>query len=452
MEWLQSVFADFQWRSWIGLVLAVGLSIGASLVFSWLVQGGIRFVANRDDWPAMLARRLTLPLRVTVFLVGGFVALAVTMPEREWRAAAEHGLKIALIASVAWLLGSLVMFVADLSTARYPRDMDNRHVRRLHTQLQVFQRVAIVIIAVVAVGAILLTFPDVQTIGASMLASAGLASIVAGLALQSVLANLFAGMQLAVTGAIHVDDIVVVENEWGRIKRITLSYVVVEVWDSRTLVLPCTYFTTQPFENWTKEGNELLGTVDFDLDWRVSTTRMRERLEQITAHSELWDGRTSILQVLDAVGGLVRIRCVISAADAAKLYDLRCLVREKLVLWVQAENAAALPVQRFEYVDPEAPAPLVLTEPIAVVDRAVDAAEGMFSGSPEAEERAAVFTQTLDVEAVERELAHEFGYVGVDRERELVASTGAIHKVAGRGGEGVDFGSADGGSGGEGGR
>jgi hypothetical protein len=195
-------------------------------------------------------------------------------------------------------------------------------------------------------------------VGASLLASAGLVSVVVGVAAQSTLANVFAGIQLAFSDAIRIDDVVVVDGQWGRIDEITLSYVVVHLWDDRRLVLPSGYFTKEPFENWTRRTSELLGTVELDLDWRVDVDGLRTHLDAVLAGTARWDGRSQALQVTDAVGGLVRIRVLVSAVDASALFDLRCHVRERLVAWAR-DHDAAMPRRRVELVAAaEAPAPL----------------------------------------------------------------------------------------------
>ena len=192
----------------------------------------------------------------------------------------------------------------DAALQRYRIDVaDNRHARRVRTQVQVLRRITVAILVLCAIAAILLTFPSARALGASLLASAGLISIVAGLAAQSSLANVFAGLQLAFTDAIRVDDVVVVADEWGRIEEITLTYVVVHVWDDRRLILPSTYFTTTPFENWTRRAADLLGTVELDVDWEVPVEAMRAELTRLLQDTDLWDRRVGILQVTDAVGG-----------------------------------------------------------------------------------------------------------------------------------------------------
>ena len=220
---------------------------------------------------------------------------------------------------------------------------DNRTARRMRTQVLILRRLTVSVVVVVALGAALLSFPGVRAVGASLLASAGLISVVAALAAQSTLANVFAGVQLAFSDAIRLDDVVIAEEEWGWIEEITLSYVVVRLWDDRRMVLPSTYFTSTPFQNWTRRSSELLGAVELDVDWGVDVGAMRTELARVVGSTELWDGRTQVLQVTDAVGGVVRVRALVTAVDAGTLFDLRCHVREQLVSWVQREDAPRAP-------------------------------------------------------------------------------------------------------------
>ena len=265
----------------------------------------------------------------------------------------------------------------------------DRRWRRVRTQVTVLRRLAIAVVVILGGAAILMTFPSFSDIGTTVFASAGVLSVVAGLAAQTSLGAVFAGMQIAFSGAIRVGDVVQLENGqwWGRIEEITLSYVVVRLWDERRLVLPCTYFTTEPFENWTRSATEIMGTVEFDVDFSVPFNDMRAELDRLLAHSELWDGRRGVLQVTDAVGGVVRVRIVVSAPNAGALFDLRCAVREGMVDWVQHDGCCRRSASK-----PPTPSPNPSTR------RDDDGetrrvASGMFSGSPEAEERAREFDE-----------------------------------------------------------
>jgi small-conductance mechanosensitive channel len=386
-------------------VFAVALVAVAASVFvvSAIASVVVRAVARKRDWAGILIRRARWPFRTVLLAAGLWVAIAIAFPDEPWRPAFDHAMLIALIAAGAWLTAQALLFLADVGERRYDVGVsDNRLARKVHTQLQVVRRLAVVVVVLVAIGAILLTFDGVRAVGASLLASAGIASIVAGLAAQSVLANVFAGVQLAFSEAIRVDDVVVVEGEWGRIREITLTYVVVMTWDERTVVLPCTYFTTKPFQNWTKYGSALIGSVELDVDWRVSTDAMREELDRVLEGTDLFDGRTKVLQVTEATGGLVRVRVLVSANDSAALWDLRCLVREELVEWVREHGSEALPAQRVLVNEPVGEATGegradAAAEPRLPAEPAPRERAGLFSGSEEAEQRASEFTAAIPV-------------------------------------------------------
>ena len=338
----------------VSLLAAVVIAYLAATFLAILV----RRVARRSAVAADLTRRSRKPMRAVLLVVAVWIALRLSTDPADWTRTAEHVLLIAFIITVAWLIGSLAFVLEDAALQRYRIDVaDNRHARRIRTQVQVLRRLTVAVLVVCAIAAILLTFPPARALGASLLASAGLISIVAGLAAQSSLANVFAGMQLAFTDAIRVDDVVVVDQQWGRIEEITLTYVVVHIWDDRRLILPSTYFTTTPFENWTRRAADLLGTVELDVDWEVPVEAMRAELNRLLQDTDLWDHRVGILQVTDAIGGVVRVRALASAVDAPTLFDLRCYVREGLVGWLQSEAPQALPKTRWEGSPPSAPAP-----------------------------------------------------------------------------------------------
>ncbi|MBT2517917.1 mechanosensitive ion channel family protein [Streptomyces sp. ISL-90] len=391
------------WQSWSAFAIAVLAVVAAVLIVSAIASAIIRAIARRRDWANILIRRVRWPFRVMLLVVGLWIAVAVAFARQDWRPAVDHALLIAVIAAGGWLACEAFLFLTDVGMQRYRVDVaDNRLARRARTQLAVVRRLVVVVVVVVAFGVILFTFESVRALGASVLASAGVISIVAGLAAQSVLANLFAGIQLAFSDAIRVDDVVVVEGEWGRIEEITLNYVVVGLWDDRRLVLPCTYFTSQPFQNWTRTTSQLLGSVELDLDWRVSPAAMRDHLDAVLERTDLWDGRAKVLQVTDAVGGLVRVRILVTAIDAPTLFDLRCFVREEMVHWIQqtqpeAEPAQRLLLQRGGEVGRTDAAPKPESAPAHDHGAGDGDRSGLFTGTPQAEERAAQFTQAIPV-------------------------------------------------------
>lgn len=387
-------------RGWVFLLVLTLLTLAAAIVVLVLVELVVRLTATRQPWTAVLLRHTRPALRLLLVVVAVQVAVSLAAPASRFSEAIDRILTIGVIGLFAWLLVETVDFAFEGGKGRFPIGAEaTRAARRAHTQLTFLQRLATVIIIVVGVSAALLTFPQMQALGASLLASAGLAGIVAGLAAQSTLSNVFAGVQIAFSDAIRVDDIVIVEGEWGRIEEITLTYVVVRIWDDRRLVVPSTHFTSTPFENWTRTGSELLGSVELDLDWRVSPAAMRSRLAEILDGTPLWDRRVSVLQVSDATSGLVRVRILVSAADAGSLFDLRNYVREQLVEWVQLESPGAMPRTRVLMVDTES-----ADDAAPEVDPADESARRqLFSGTPEAQQRAEqMLAPSADPEAPSR--------------------------------------------------
>ncbi len=380
---------------WLAFGIALGIGVGSAIAVALVVHIALRLAGRRLAWARSLVESARRPFWTLLLLGGLWSGAAPTLNTKDWWPAASHLFTIGAIATLAWFLVALVNYVANLALGRHRLDVPNNIVaRRLRTQTLIMRRLVTALIVVIAIGAALFTFNEVRALGASILASAGIISVVAGLAAQSVLANMFAGIQLVYSNALRVDDVIVAEGEWGRVEEITLSYVVLRLWDDRRLVLPCTYFTTTPYQNWTRQGSELLGSVEFDLDWRVSPSRMREHLKAVLAETPLFDGRTSVLQVTDATGGTVRVRILATAKDAPTLWDLRCYVREAMLLWIQNEMPDAAPAQRVLIGDRAAAAAPAAKTPArgkkaAPAEHPSD--EGLFTGSLQAVERASLF-------------------------------------------------------------
>ncbi|MDP9027315.1 MAG: mechanosensitive ion channel family protein [Actinomycetota bacterium] len=386
----------FALRSWPSFAVAAIAALIVGIILVGVVALVVRGVSRRRQWQGDPVAQLRMPFRALVIVILVWIAFTITWPVASSMRSIDHGFQIVTIVAGGWFVAAILGALLSHAMGRYRVDVsDNRVARRVRTQLAIVRRLVYVVVAIVVLGAVLLTFPGVQAAGASVLASAGVVSVIAGLAAQSTLANVFAGIQLAFSDAIRVDDVVVVDTQWGRIEEITLSYVVVHIWDDRRLVLPSTYFTTTPFENWTRTSSELLGSVDFDLDWRVSPARMRDELDAMMAEAPLWDGRVKVLQVTDAVGGRVHVRVLVSAKDAPTLFDLRCFVRERMIDWLQRETPEALPVQRVQVEGAAAPVARPARKPARDADPGQP--EGLFTGSPEAEERARGFTGSMPI-------------------------------------------------------
>jgi small-conductance mechanosensitive channel len=256
--------------------------------------------------------------------------------------------------SVAWLIIKLTSVFEEFILDRYKIDVrDNLRARRVHTQIQILRKVVIVIVGVLALGIILMTFSKARQLGTSILASAGIVGIIVGLAAQRSIATLFAGLQMAVTQPIRIDDVVIVENEWGRIEEITLTYVVVRIWDLRRLIVPITYFLEKPFQNWTRVSADLLGTVFLYVDYTVPMQAVRDELQRILQGSELWDGKVCVLHVTNATERAVELRALMSAPDSSSAWELRCHVREKLIGFIQENYPDGLPQLRAKVEQPD---------------------------------------------------------------------------------------------------
>lgn len=333
---------------WQWLVLTASAVAGVVLVHV-LLTALVRRVIRNTLFGRDLLHRTKRPARVTLVLLVLLVAEAGAPLEPSVRGIVRHTTGLALMASAAWLTVVVAFVVQDVMLRRYRLDVpDNLRARRIHTQVLVLRRITVLAVTIVTAGAMLMTFAHIRTVGASILASAGVAGLVVGVAARSTLGNLVAGIQIAFTQLVRLDDVLVVEDEWGRVEEMTLTYVVVRLWDERRLVLPISYFVTTPFENWTRRNADLLGTVELHVDHSVPMDAMRAELERILEASDLWDGRAWTLQVVDAGPKTLTVRALMSARDAPTAWDLRCEVRERLVAWLRRDEPSALPRFRME--------------------------------------------------------------------------------------------------------
>jgi small-conductance mechanosensitive channel len=254
-----------------------------------------------------------------------------------------------LIAAVSWLLANCVNGFGNAVIAAHPVSVaDNLNARRIHTQARVLTRTVVGLIVLVGGALMLMTLPGVRQVGASLLASAGMVGIIAGFAARPVLGNMIAGLQIGLTQPIRLDDVVVVEGEWGIIEEITGAYVVVRIWDQRRLVVPLQYWVEKPFQNWTRNSAELIGTVFLWVDYRMPLQPLREVLKTACEASPDWDHRFCLLQVTEAGERAVQLRALVTAASGPKAWDLRCHVREALLDFMQREYPQFLPRVRAE--------------------------------------------------------------------------------------------------------
>jgi small-conductance mechanosensitive channel len=227
------------------------------------------------------------------------------------------------------------------------RKEDDLKERKIRTQLIFVRKVVIIIIVMVTLSIILLSFENVRKIGAGLLTGVGIGSIIIGFAAQRSLANFLAGMQVAFTQPIRIDDVLVVEGEWGRVEDITLTYVVIAIWDQRRLILPITYFIEKPFQNWTRTTSQILGTVFLYVDYTISVDDLRNELGRLLKTTKLWDKRVGILQVTDAKEHSIELRALVSARNSSDAFDLRCYIRENLLKYVSETMPQSLPQTRY---------------------------------------------------------------------------------------------------------
>ncbi len=281
-------------------------------------------------------RRCRRPLKYAIPLLILNFALPLLNAPPELNYLFDHAFHILFITTLSWVIISLVPVGEDVILSRYNiLDSDNLRARKIHTQIQLIRKVLMSVLLILTAGYILMRFDQFRRLGTGILASAGLVSLIAGLAAQKIFANFLAGIQIAFTQPIRLDDVVVVENEWGRISEITLTYVVVKLWDERDLVLPISYFIEKPFQNWTRTTASLLGTVFIYADFAVPADDVRMELERVVKGSDRWDGRVCSLQVTNMSEHALELRALMSASDSSKLWDLRCEVRERLVGYIQ---------------------------------------------------------------------------------------------------------------------
>jgi len=340
-----------QWRLtvWlVGLPLLLGL-IGHFLLFKLVRKIARRTGSAIDD---LIVKHCYKPLlwTIVVFVIRLTLSTAlIEKSEEERLAGVNHLLSLVLIGVVSWLLIRIVSVLEEYVVSRFQVDVkDNLRARKIHTQLRVLKRIVVITVGVVALASMLMTFPKVRQLGTAMLASAGIIGIVVGMAAQRTIGAFIAGLQIAFTQPIRVDDVVIVENEWGRIEEITLTYVVVRIWDLRRLIVPITYFIERPFQNWTRVTADILGAVFLYADYTVPVDAIREEFQRLLKESELWDGKVCVVQVTNTSERAVEVRALMSASDASAAWGLRCHVREKLVDFIRTKYPQALPRFRAE--------------------------------------------------------------------------------------------------------
>lgn len=340
---------------WAELVGALwrGLSVAALGAWAWLLwrvtaalEVGLQQLSRKSAtlWDDVLLGVLGRGLRVLAPVLGALWALPLAgFPPAvsDW---VRTGSGLVLIGAIGWFLIQAVQIAQQMVLSRFDiTQPDNLAARKVHTQVKVLARVLYVLIGLLTIASALMLFEEVRRLGTTLLASAGVVGIILGFAAQRTVANLFAGFQLALTQPIRVDDVVIVEGEWGRIEEITLTYVVVRIWDDRRLIVPLSYFIERPFQNWTRTSAEILGSVFVWTDYTVPVHELRDAVRKIVDSCPDWDRRFWNLQVTDATDRAVQLRVLATAADASKAWNLRCEIREKLIAHLQTHYPHCLP-------------------------------------------------------------------------------------------------------------
>lgn len=338
-------------------VIAVCVALTMALAVHALTFRLLARFRHKDMVSSPLLRIIVTRLRRPALWITLLTALAIVLQfvgiEEPLLGTVRKALAIAGFLALGWLMISCVYLFEDAMLLRYDASVeDNLKARRVRTQLQLMRRMVIILLLIIDAGLILSLFRDSQAwhYGAGLLASAGLASLVLATAAKSTASNLLAGLQIALTEPIRLDDVVIVEGEWGRIEEITTTYVVVAIWDYRRLVVPLTYFIETPFQNWTREHAALMGTSFLYVDYSIPVQALREEFFRLLEAAPLWDRKIKALQVTNLSEHTMEIRCLLSARNSGEQFDLRCIIREGMIDFIQKNYPDAFPRTRFSAV------------------------------------------------------------------------------------------------------
>lgn len=330
---------------WLVFAIACGLLVNR-LLFKII---SLRLSASRASLDRAFRKRLypVLRLLIPLFLIQ-LLAPSLTVPADLALVLRPLG-SVLFIALIGWLAVALVLIGRDTLLNRYRIDeKDNLKARAIHTQTNVLVKILVIVIGVVTTASAMMVFDQVRQVGTSILASAGVIGIIIGFAAQRSLATLLAGLQIAITQPIRIDDVVIVDGEWGQIEEISLTYVVVRIWDLRRLIVPTHHFLEKTFQNWTRVSANLLATVSLHVDYSLPVEVVRNQLYEILKDHELWDGKVWRLHVINATSSTVELRALMSAADSSQAWELRCHVREQLLAFLQQSYPQCLPKLRAE--------------------------------------------------------------------------------------------------------
>lgn len=336
---------------WAPYLSGVAITFIALLIIYTIANKIVNRVTKESD--SQLTKRLLSRIRIPTLLLISVIALWTPITYTDLPKSLEETavkiLTILMISIFSWMAISVVQLIKYFVLKKYDiKQKDNLKARKIYTQFRIIERVLIFIILIIAVSLALMSFSSIRKIGVSLITSAGIGGLILGLAAQKVLGGFLAGIQIAVAQPIRLDDVVIVEGEWGRIEEINLTFVVVNIWDERRLVLPTTYFIEKPFQSWTRTTAQLLGTVFIYTDYKVDFDAFREELTRLLHSTDLWDGRVNVLQVTDTNENTVEMRALMSAIDSPTAFDLRVYVREHLIRFLQQNYPDSMPRSRVE--------------------------------------------------------------------------------------------------------
>lgn len=325
--------------------------IGLANLIHYLVFRFTRLKKSESGARIAMRKYLSKPVRVISILVCAMIAVPlIPRLPTEIEHLVEHALLVALVVSLGWLVGGSVYVVEALILRKYDISAGNMEAREVHTRFGVVRRLVIALIAVITIAAVLWTFnsPRIWQYGTGLLASAGLASLLLATAAKSTASNMLAGIQIAFTGMIRLDDVLIVQGELGRVEEISSSYVVLDVWDRRRMIIPLSYFMENSFFNWTRQGTDVVARAFLHMDYTIPVEEVREQFQNIVQSSNYWDGNVCDLHVTELTDRTVQIRCQVSAADRNKGFELCCVIRERMLAWIRQNYPTAFPMTRFQ--------------------------------------------------------------------------------------------------------
>lgn len=344
--YVEQHWRDLLWAAGI-LVAAIAIGLLARALILWI----LRRITHRNQsiLGQSLVRHSERPTKWIFPLLTVLSVLPGLLLPPRLMSALEHITGLGLIAATSWLAILLIQITSDIMAGRYRIDVaDNLVARRIQTQFLIIRRVCIILVTVITLAIMLMTFPAIKHIGTSILASAGLASLVVGVSMKDTLANLIAGIQIAFAQPFRLEDAVIVDNEMGWIEEIGSMYVIVRCWDLRRLVVPLSYFLSNPFQNWTRESADLLAYAYLYVDYTVPVDELRAEMRRICESTPLWAGKLCVLHVSDAKEHTVELRALVDVRNASDAWDIRCLLREKMIDFLQKNYPGSLPRQRGE--------------------------------------------------------------------------------------------------------